>query len=147
MLGLQHGQQGGLAKLWPWLAMFGLCGWLLAPPTLHSQQQPGWYEEGNAPAPPSPSSGWPVPKGTGVAANPQFLISSHTTGAGHQQLIVLESATKSLAVYHVHPQSGAVNLVSVRRLDADLAMDEFNGMDPTPSRIRQMLGTSDGLRR
>ena len=64
-------------------------------------------------------------------------IQSTMLPAGVQQLSVLDSQTKSLAVYHIEPSSGKLQLKSVRNLRWDLQMEHFNGQSPLPSELRQ----------
>lgn len=71
-----------------------------------------------------------------VAANGSLLLSSSITPQGLHQISVIDSQAKSLAVYHVQPDSGQVILKSVRNITADFGLDEFNGSDPSPSKVR-----------
>ncbi len=57
---------------------------------------------------------------------------------GVQQLSVLDSRAKSLAVYHIDPTTGKIQLKSARNLVWDLQMEHFNGQTPLPSEIRQV---------
>ena len=56
-----------------------------------------------------------------------------------QQMVVVDTATKAISVYHVQQDTGIIVLKSVRRIDADLALDEFNAADPSPSKVRSIL--------
>lgn len=55
---------------------------------------------------------------------------------GTQQIIVMDSAQRSLAVYHV--DGGNLQLRSVRSMVWDLRMEEFNGTPPLPSELRRV---------
>jgi hypothetical protein len=44
-----------------------------------------------------------------------------------------------MCIYHVDPATGVVALKSVRNIQWDLMMDEFNGVSPLPREIRSML--------
>lgn len=56
-----------------------------------------------------------------------------------QQLTVIDPRTLAMAVYHVDTTTGAVALKSVRNIQWDLRMSEFNGQSPTPREIQSML--------
>jgi hypothetical protein len=44
-----------------------------------------------------------------------------------------------MAVYHVDPEKGDIQLKSVRKIDADFALEEFNLSEPSPTTIRKNL--------
>lgn len=75
-----------------------------------------------------------------TSANPTMLIASMALPNGNQQVIAIDSAAHSMAVYHVHPETGVITLKSVRKVDADFSLDEFNGADPSPAKVRGILG-------
>ncbi|MFO0922028.1 MAG: hypothetical protein U0905_06000 [Pirellulales bacterium] len=56
-----------------------------------------------------------------------------------QQMVVYDSVLKSIVVYHIQQDTGVITLKSVRKVDADFALEEFNGADPSPSKIRSVL--------
>lgn len=74
-----------------------------------------------------------------TAAQGNLLMSTTTTPNFQQQIVLVDTATKTMAVYHVSPDTGLIALKSVRRMDGDLALDEFNGTDPTPTKVRAIL--------
>ena len=74
----------------------------------------------------------PLPTDSGV----QVLSSMLPTGV--QQIVVVESKGQSMAVYHVEPVHGKIQLKSVRRLTWDLQMEQFNGLDPLPSELKAL---------
>ena len=57
---------------------------------------------------------------------------------GIQQIVVMEPRAKTMAVYHVEPTQGKIQLKSVRNLHWDLQMEQFNGQSPLPSELRQV---------
>jgi hypothetical protein len=57
---------------------------------------------------------------------------------GVQQIVVIDTQQKSMAVYQVEPNQGKIQLRSVRRLVWDLQMEEFNGQTPLPSELRKV---------
>ena len=82
----------------------------------------------------------PVPSGTARTAQAGDCVAMWSDGTGGpQQLLVLDSRTRALAVYHVDRNSGQVVLKSARNLQADLLLDEFNSGEPSPQEIRSLL--------
>lgn len=65
------------------------------------------------------------------------LVSSMLPG-GTQQVVVLDNAARTMAVYHVEPSQGKIQLKSVRTLVWDLRMEQFNANAPLPSELRQV---------
>ena len=57
---------------------------------------------------------------------------------GTQQIVVVDTADRAMAVYHVEPSDGKIQLKSVRQMDWDLRMEHFNGQSPLPSELRQV---------
>ncbi len=44
-----------------------------------------------------------------------------------------------MAVYHIAPDMGVIELKSVRNIDADLKLKDFNGTKPTPDEVRAVV--------
>ena len=67
-------------------------------------------------------------------------IISHVvqTTENSTQVIVLDPVFKRLAVYTVNSSSGEIQLKSVRNLQADLKLQEYNSADPSPLEIHKM---------
>ena len=55
------------------------------------------------------------------------------------QLVVIDPANRSVAVYHVTRDSGAIQLKSVRNIRGDLLVEDFNGVAPLPAEINNMI--------
>lgn len=72
-----------------------------------------------------------------VASAGNSMMASVILSSGIQQLAVLDHTKSSIAVYHIEPNTGDIQLKSVRRIDADFALEEFNLSEPTPSTIRK----------
>ncbi len=72
-----------------------------------------------------------------VASAGSAMMASVILANGFQQLAVVDHAKTTIAVYHIDPSSGDIQLKSVRRFDADFALEEFNLSEPTPSTIRK----------
>ena len=58
---------------------------------------------------------------------------------GRQQTVVIDSKTRVMSVYHIDHVTGVISLKSVRNIQADLLMDEFNTESPLPKEIRAIL--------
>ena len=82
----------------------------------------------------------PQVHGTQAPSSASSLIALPTVvERGHQQITVIDPQSQTLAVYHIDSGNGAVSLKSVRNIQWDLHMDEFNGMSPTPREIRSLV--------
>lgn len=75
--------------------------------------------------------------GSSCSANNSHLMSSAVLSNGMQQIVLVEPAKQTMAVYHIDPTRGEIHLKSVRKIDADFAIEEFNATDPTPTAIRR----------
>lgn len=104
---------------------------------------------------PAGVGGWPVsdqhglPGGVVVAgtshsaASQTHLMSSATLSNGSQQILLVDPSRMTMAVYHIEPDKGDIQLKSVRKIDADFALEEFNLGEPSPSTIRKNLRLGD----
>lgn len=72
-----------------------------------------------------------------VGASGDMLMASAILSNGAQQVILYDHSKETMAVYHIDSTSGDQQLKSVRKLDADFALQEFNLSEPTPSTIRK----------
>lgn len=77
------------------------------------------------------------------AASQTHLMSSATLSNGSQQIVLVDPARSTIAVYQVEPDKGDIQLKSVRKIDADFALEEFNLGEPSPSTIRKNLRLSE----
>ena len=72
--------------------------------------------------------------------NERDLIALSSDGpGGWQQVTIINARTHVMSVYHIERSNGAITLKSVRNIEADLMMDEFNTGNPLPREIRAML--------
>jgi hypothetical protein len=85
-----------------------------------------------------PTAGWSLPSPTSTA-NESMLMHSGFSSTGANQVILVDSAKKVMAVYFIAPDTGGIQLKSVRNLAADFQLEEFNGADPSPSKVRSIL--------
>ncbi len=58
---------------------------------------------------------------------------------GFQQLTLIDTTQRVMSVYHVERATGRIALKSVRDVNWDLQMEEFNGSSPTPREIQSLL--------
>ncbi len=79
-----------------------------------------------------------TPAAPASTSNDQLQVISSNLPTGGQQVVVVDSRTRTMAVYQVDPAQGKIQLKSVRNLAWDLAMEQFNGQPPLPSELRQV---------
>lgn len=70
--------------------------------------------------------------------SPNVQVVSTLLTSGTQQIVVVDTDTRTMAVYHVEPAQGKIQLKSVRNLVWDLKMEQFNAQTPLPSELRQV---------
>jgi hypothetical protein len=73
-----------------------------------------------------------------VATSPELLALSHDGGDGRQQITIVDPRQKVMAVYHVDRATGALALKSVRNLQWDLQIEDYNSATPAPRDIRAL---------
>jgi hypothetical protein len=71
--------------------------------------------------------------------NDKLIAFSVPAGETRQQITLIDPAARSMSVYHIDTDTGAITLKSVRRFHWDLEMEEFNGVEPTPREIRSLI--------
>lgn len=97
---------------------------------------PLWSQTGMVSSPPLPSN---LQISGGAASGNGMMAMTQALPDGRQQLVVIDTNSRTMAVYHVEPQLGTATLMSVRHIHWDLMMEEFNGQSPSPKDIRGML--------
>ena len=124
------------------MTAFSVCLGFIA--LLSMQVAPGWSQGdvtfGQPQALPMPQQMMPANRAIApaqVASAGSSMMASVILASGIQQLAVVDHAKSTIAVYHIDPSSGDIQLKSVRRIDADFALEEFNLSEPTPSTIRK----------
>jgi hypothetical protein len=73
-----------------------------------------------------------------VATSTELLALSHDGGDGRQQITIVDPRQKVMAVYHVDRATGALALKSVRNLQWDLQIEDYNSASPAPRDIRAL---------
>ena len=72
---------------------------------------------------------------TGAASGETQVIST-LLPTGVQQVLILDTRLQTMAVYHIDPVLGKIQLRSVRNLQMDLAVEDFNSAEPLPREMR-----------
>lgn len=110
------------------LAVLVVVIWMAGFDPLAHAQQP-------KPQPTPPVVGARVP----LAAAGDLMAFSSDSGTGPAQVTLIDVKTRVMCVYHVDRTTGAIELKSVRNVQWDLLMEEFNGVRPLPREIRDLL--------
>jgi hypothetical protein len=67
----------------------------------------------------------------------QLIVLSFDLGDGRQQVTMVDPRQHVMAVYHVDKADGGIALKSVRNVQWDLLMEDFNSAGaPTPREVR-----------
>jgi hypothetical protein len=69
---------------------------------------------------------------------PGELLALSMDVEGRQQVTVVDPRRQVLAVYHIDKVNGAITLRSVRNVQWDMVMEDFNSGSPTPREIRSI---------
>ena len=102
--------------------MLLLAGHLSTPPVASGQRQPQASE---------------MP----LSADPLWLWMSQRDNDPQQVLVAIDRETRYAAIYHVDATNGTMTLRSTRNLAWDLLVDDFNGREPSPQALKNMLET------
>jgi len=86
--------------------------------------------------PPLPSA---VSSRPSMAAAGDWMAFCSEHDGGPTQITLIDAKTRVMSVYHIDRATGAIELKSVRKLEWDLRMEEFNGVRPLPKDIRALL--------
>jgi hypothetical protein len=60
-------------------------------------------------------------------------------GKSVQQVTIIDTKARVMAVYHVRTDKGEIELKNVRKFDWDLQMEEFNATSPLPREVRSQV--------
>ncbi len=77
--------------------------------------------------------------GAGHEAQGDLITLTATVADNRQQLTVIDPRTRVMSIYHIEPTTGTITLKSVRNINWDLQMVEFNGVNPLPREIKALL--------
>ncbi|MEW4564194.1 hypothetical protein AB1K70_16770 [Bremerella sp. JC770] len=78
-------------------------------------------------------------KHSGLPSSQGLVVHAVKSEDGGQMMIMVDPDTRVMAVYHVDGITGKVSLKSVRNLQWDLLIEEFNGGEPSPREIRSLI--------
>ena len=79
------------------------------------------------------------PSSPPAVASSQLITLTAQVGDNRQQLTVIDPALRVMSVYHIESSTGVITLKSVRNINWDLQMIEFNGTAPLPGEIRSQM--------
>jgi hypothetical protein len=68
-----------------------------------------------------------------------LIALSMPSGTERQVVTVIDPRGRAMSVYHVELSTGEITLKSVRNIQWDLQMMDFNGTNPLPKEIRAVL--------
>jgi hypothetical protein len=74
-----------------------------------------------------------------AASSPELLALGHDGGDGRQQITLIDPRQRVMAVYTVDRATGALQLRSVRNVQWDLTIEDFNSTSPAPRDIRALV--------
>lgn len=66
-------------------------------------------------------------------------IADSALDEGRRLLILVDTASRHAAVYHVDAASGSLTLKSARDLSWDLTLGDFNAQEPKPAALKKLL--------
>lgn len=75
-----------------------------------------------------------------LGASDGRFVAFSTVRDKYEHLTVIDPVRCAILVYHVELASGVVELRSVRNIEPDLQLDDYNGKSPLPAEIRSQLG-------
>ena len=76
-----------------------------------------------------------------VGGTELITVSAMIGDKGQQQLTVIDPRLRVMSVYHLELATGAITLKSVRNIQWDLLLRDFNGISPLPHEVRASLET------
>lgn len=87
-----------------------------------------------------PNGEMPAPRNVQQVETSGGLIAmSMPAGTERQVVTVIDPQKRAMSVYHVELSTGEITLKSVRNIQWDLQMMDFNGTTPLPKEIRAVL--------
>jgi hypothetical protein len=76
---------------------------------------------------------------TGYDEQSGLIALAAPAGENRQQITVIDPREQVMSVYHIDLATGAIDLKSVRKIEWDLRMVQFNGTSPLPQEIRTKI--------
>ncbi len=99
-----------------------------------------WFDPSAYGQAPQQSTMQPVlPSRIPWAAAGDLMAFSSEVGSGPAQVTLIDVKSRVMCVYHVDRTTGQIELKSVRKVQWDLLVEDFNGVDPLPREIRALF--------
>jgi len=70
--------------------------------------------------------------------NDGLIAFSETVDQSYQQVTVIDPRSQTMCVYHIELSSGQIALRSVRKIQWDLRMTDFNGTKPLAGEVKAL---------
>lgn len=77
--------------------------------------------------------------GPRAPSSSELIALSVPIGQKSQQVTVIDPRRRVMSIYHIELSTGKIELRSVRNIDGDLQLDEYNAVHPLPREIRSLL--------
>lgn len=75
----------------------------------------------------------------GFEAGTELIALATPAGTDRQQVTIIDPKSRAMSVYHIDLSTGAVSLKSVRNIQYDLQLSDYQAVSPTPREIRATL--------
>jgi hypothetical protein len=86
-----------------------------------------------------PQRGMQATSAPSATAGTELIVTPTTLGDKVQMLTVVDPRQRVLCVYHIDMATGKIALKSVRNIQWDLQINDFNNQDPLPQQIQSQL--------
>jgi hypothetical protein len=86
-----------------------------------------------------PQRATPAAPAPAVAAGSELIVVPTSLGDKGQMLTIVDPRQQVLSVYHIDLLTGKIALKSVRKIQWDLQITDFNNENPLPQEIRLRL--------
>ena len=80
-----------------------------------------------------------APREVGQLSGQDLITLSREIDEQREQLTVIDPQQRVISIYHVARDTGEISLKSVRKIQWDLQMEEFNSASPRPREVRVAL--------
>ena len=74
---------------------------------------------------------------------PKWCVNFAMLQPGLQVITIVDTETKRIAVYHLDMGSGGVSFKSIRGIQHDLMVEEYNALTPLPTEIMRRFRETD----
>jgi hypothetical protein len=73
-----------------------------------------------------------------AGASDGLIALSETVDRSFQQVTIIDPRTQTMCVYHIEFSSGQISLRSVRKIQWDLRMTDYNGTKPLAQEVKAL---------